>query len=158
MDRTKLDEQIRAGIIDLVNVKASSMLAEVVSVASPICVVKVAEDVNIYRVRLRSVTGATTGELLKPTVGSNVMISRIGKSNEWYVIKYSAVDDITLNINGKWGVKNATEDLKSIMNDLLAAIQALTVTTPAGPSGPPINIADFIAIDVRINLLLNDGT
>lgn len=36
--------------------------------------------------------------------------------------------------------------LKKTLDDLLTAIQALTVTTGVGPSGPPINIADFIKV------------
>ena len=36
--------------------------------------------------------------------------------------------------------------LKKTLDDLLAAIQKLTVTTSLGPSGPPINVADFIKV------------
>ena len=36
--------------------------------------------------------------------------------------------------------------LKKTLDDLLAAIQKLTVTTSLGPSGPPINMADFIKV------------
>lgn len=36
--------------------------------------------------------------------------------------------------------------LKKTLNDLLTAIQKLTVTTGVGPSGPPINIADFVKV------------
>lgn len=37
--------------------------------------------------------------------------------------------------------------LKKTLEDLLTAIKALTVTTGVGPSGPPINIADFVKIE-----------
>lgn len=36
--------------------------------------------------------------------------------------------------------------LKKTLDDLLKAIQNLTVTTGVGPSGPPVNIADFIKV------------
>lgn len=36
--------------------------------------------------------------------------------------------------------------LKKTLDDLLKAIRNLTVTTGVGPSGPPVNIADFIKI------------
>lgn len=36
--------------------------------------------------------------------------------------------------------------LKKTLNDLLTAIQKLTVTTSVGPSGPPINVADFVKV------------
>ncbi|MEO1053909.1 MAG: hypothetical protein AAFX87_24950 [Bacteroidota bacterium] len=47
-------------------------------------------------------------------------------------------------------IKKDDEDLKSIITDLITAIKALTVSTGVGPSGPPINIADFAAIEARI--------
>lgn len=37
--------------------------------------------------------------------------------------------------------------LKKTLEDLLTAIKALTVTTGVGPSGTPINVADFIKIE-----------
>lgn len=36
--------------------------------------------------------------------------------------------------------------LKKTLDNLLTAIQKLTVTTGVGPSGPPINIADFVTV------------
>lgn len=36
--------------------------------------------------------------------------------------------------------------LKKTLDDLLTTMQKLTVTTGVGPSGPPINIADFIKV------------
>lgn len=47
-------------------------------------------------------------------------------------------------------LKKGTETLKKIMSDLLDAIIAETHATGTGPSGPPINIADFTAIKTRI--------
>ena len=41
--------------------------------------------------------------------------------------------------------------LKKTLNDLLAAIQKLTVTTSLGPSGPPINMADFIKVQKELS-------
>ena len=39
---------------------------------------------------------------------------------------------------GKAGLKNDTTDVKTILKDLLSAIQNLTVSTPMGPSGTPL--------------------
>jgi hypothetical protein len=41
-------------------------------------------------------------------------------------------------------LENGSSGLKKTLGDILTAIQALTVPTGTGPSGPPINIADFI--------------
>lgn len=47
-------------------------------------------------------------------------------------------------------IKRGGEDLKTLLDDLLTAMQAETHTTSTGPSGPPINIADYVAIKNRI--------
>lgn len=41
--------------------------------------------------------------------------------------------------------------LKKTLDDLLTAIQKMTVTTGVGPSGPPINIADFVKVQQDLN-------
>jgi hypothetical protein len=44
--------------------------------------------------------------------------------------------------------------LKKTLNDLLTAIQALTVPTGVGPSGPPINITDFAKVQQELTQYL----
>ncbi|KAA6327236.1 hypothetical protein EZS27_023761 [termite gut metagenome] len=43
-------------------------------------------------------------------------------------------------------LKKGGSGLKNTLNDLLTAIQKLTVPTGVGPSGPPINLADFTKV------------
>jgi hypothetical protein len=50
------------------------------------------------------------------------------------------------------------ETLKGLLEDLLDAIMALTVTTNAGPSGPPINLADFVTIRGQLSTILSQIT
>lgn len=53
-------------------------------------------------------------------------------------------DQATVKITtGGLTLKKGGSGLKKTLDDLLTAIQQLTVTTGVGPSGPPINIADF---------------
>lgn len=47
-------------------------------------------------------------------------------------------------------IKRGGESLLTIMDDLLAAVQAETHSTSTGPSGPPINIAEYVAIQARL--------
>lgn len=47
-------------------------------------------------------------------------------------------------------IKRSSESLKKIISDLIDKILLLTVTTPNGPSGTPINAADFTAIKQRL--------
>lgn len=53
-------------------------------------------------------------------------------------------------------IKNQSDSLGSIMQDLLTAILQLTVTTPSGPSTLPlINSPSFIDIQTRLSTLLS---
>lgn len=52
---------------------------------------------------------------------------------------YQRVGDVSFQIEGdKASLKNSSSDLKTILNDILNAIQNLTVSTPMGPSGTPL--------------------
>ncbi|MFI3322084.1 MAG: hypothetical protein R3Y50_06120 [Rikenellaceae bacterium] len=78
-------------------------------------------------------------ELLKgENITINLDVDRLEFLNSSSIIKISA-DGLTLN-RGDFGLKKTLEDL-------LTAIKALTVTTGTGPSGTPINVADFIKIE-----------
>lgn len=46
--------------------------------------------------------------------------------------------------------------LKKTLDDLITAIRELTVTTGVGPSGPPINMADFVKIQQDLNNYLEE--
>ena len=45
------------------------------------------------------------------------------------------------------------ETLAGIMKDILTAVQKLTVITPVGASSPPVNLADFAAIQAKIDTI-----
>lgn len=53
-------------------------------------------------------------------------------------------------------LKNGGDSLNDILQDLITAIENLTVlcATPGNPSGPPVNIADFVTIGTRLGDLL----
>lgn len=52
---------------------------------------------------------------------------------------YQQVGEMTFQISdNKASLKNASNDLKTLLNDILSAIQNLTVSTPMGPSGTPL--------------------
>ena len=53
-------------------------------------------------------------------------------------------------------IKNGSENLAQVLLDLLQAIQQLTVTNSAGPTGVPNNVAAFAALQPRIENLLNN--
>lgn len=61
-------------------------------------------------------------------------------------------DQVTLKAStGGLTLTKGSSGLKKTLDDLLSAIQKLTVTTGVGPSGPPINIADFIKVQQELS-------
>jgi len=62
------------------------------------------------------------------------------------------------NKDGKFVVKNDTEDLKTIMNDLIAEVKAIITTgSPTSQTVSPGSQALLDAVDTRINSLLGDS-
>lgn len=55
--------------------------------------------------------------------------------------------------NGMIAIGNPTAELLDLFNQTLTAIESLTVPTIVGPSGPPINIAAFTAIQTQLALI-----
>lgn len=131
-------------------------------------------------VRLHAVSdGRLKGFCFIPKVGSGVMVGRIGGSNELYVAMSSEVDRMFLTIAEKQSVEITDKlleiktdksnlkitpagftlirdgaGLKKTLADLCDAINRLTVTTSSGPSGLPINAAEFSAIKQELNKYL----
>ena len=103
---------------------------------------------QLFDVQLRAVEdGTATGLILWPKQKSVVLVGLIGNDlNTAYLVACSEVEQFTLS--------NGTESLATALQDLIAAIKALTVTTPAGVSGPPINLPAFEALAQRFTVLL----
>lgn len=108
------------------------------------CTVESLEDSEIvyYEVRISADLTNTNNFRLIPKLNSIVVVSQIGTSN-YYISMFSAIE--------KFNFIAENESLKELIADLISAIKAITVTTGTGPSGVPINIADFIAIETRLD-------
>jgi phage baseplate assembly protein gpV len=46
-------------------------------------------------------------------------------------------------------IRNGAEDIASLITELLTAIKSITVSTGTGPSGTPINAAEFAALETK---------
>lgn len=104
---------------------------------------------QMFDVRLRAVDDDTaTGLIQWPTVGSVVLIGLIGNDvNTAFMVAASEVETFTIS--------TAQESLHTFLQDLLTALQQLTVPTPAGVSGVPINLTAFTDLATRLPLLLS---
>jgi len=128
------------------------------------CSVVAADDTEFFDVRLQAVTGLTAGMFYKPAVGSVVLVERIGTSNEFAIILFSELESIEANVGGNlvthdatgWELKKGSDTLGKVLGDLLDAVQAITcnVTAIGGPTGVPINAAQFAAIKARMEVFV----
>lgn len=179
--RKKIFEKLGTDVADIV----FQAIVRAVDESDFTCEVRRDDAVDYFDVRLRGlVNGKLKGFAFIPTIGSTVLVCRIGKSNELFVCKFTEIDkavftsadtSLTLDMDkiealkgdklsilangesmtitaGQATIKTTTggltltkgaSGLKKTLDDLLSAIQKLTVTTGVGPSGPPINLADF---------------
>jgi hypothetical protein len=125
------------------------------------------EQVLLYAVE----KAALKGFCLIPTVKSTVVVARVAGGSHLYVELFSEVSKVLLTVAdkvaasvdekgclatvGKSTLKMTEQGftlsrdgagLKKTLEALLEALTKLTVTTGVGPSGVPINAADFVKI------------
>lgn len=153
------DKTILSGTISAVNESDRTCTVKVENVEY--------EDVRLYGI----VKGDLKGFCFIPKIGSQVLMARIGGSNELFVAMFTEVDKVLLTIGDKMKLTVEAENyciqaertiiratpagmtfvrggsgLKKTLENLIDAITKLTVTTGVGPSGTPINAADFIKV------------
>jgi hypothetical protein len=109
---------------------------------------------------------------IKPAAGSVCLIGVLeGKEALTFLINAECVERMEITVKnetkitlgkveieaspaGLLSVKNGKYSLRTAFDDLLTAINALTVTTGTGPSGTPINFAQFDAVKSNLNNFL----
>lgn len=98
---------------------------------------------ELLDVQLRAVDdGSAAGFVLWPVVNSPVLVGLVDNDpNNCFVVMVSQVETFTLS--------TATDSAGQWLGDLCTALGQLTVTTPGGPSGPPINLAAFQTLAQR---------
>jgi hypothetical protein len=135
-------------------------------------------DTELQGVRLNTIESNLMGVVLYPAVNSIVWVTEVGEAGSYGIVRCSEVTKIELKLGdvtgtvengkvyckqgageltmqeGKLQFKNGSGDLKTGVDNLLDHLAALTVPTAVGPSGPPINVADFIADKTYVNQIL----
>lgn len=154
------DSAATTNISELVKKLSDDPTIEIYSIACTVDSVDSAErtcdvtpnngDAQIFGVRLQSVVDEDSiepkGFIIFPVVGSEILVTFIN-SQTGYVGSYSEVD--------LYIIESKNESLKAILSDLIDAINNIQVTTPQGPSTPPLlNKAEFDAIKLRLDKLL----
>jgi len=182
---TKNSSKIRAAIEAMarqpVEITSGTVLAGSLDEEAGTVTVQPTDDgMPIADVKITSVAGANYGMLLYPDDDSDVVIATVDGPGEWVVLTPGKLKKAALTIgsvsftmdseqvnfvnsntilnmtDSLFKMKTASESLFSLLNDLISYIMQLTVPTPAGNSGVPINVADFNSLISRLNNLLTN--
>ena len=94
------------------------------------------------------------GIRIVPEADSIVIAGYCENGNIPYISLYSKVKEIDLVVTDKILIANSTNNLGAILTELCTALETLTVTTPMGPSGTPINVAQISAVKNKLQNLL----
>jgi len=154
---TATREKIRTGLRDLIGYgKYEIFTGDVTKVNKAKCTidVEINKDVTVYDVTLKVVTTDDKGIVVFPKKGSTVVIGKRDGGEDCCLLQASEIDTVVIK-GGKLKVENNGQDLKTILNALIDAINQITVNTQVGPSIPPIiNAPAFTAIKQQLNQIL----
>ncbi len=125
------------------------------------CTLTREEAPELHGVRLNGIDDELESyATIVPKEGSEVLVGIVeGQKTEGVVLRCSEVEkviwkcgDTALTFSaGGYKMERSSESLKALLSDILDAINQLTVTTSAGPSGTPINAPAFSQIKQRLN-------
>ena len=149
MRKGKQNISIREAIQQIANATNESkysFLGSVVEVNGTLCDVEPFDGgATVFDVRINTDPESTF--LITPKVGSFVMVTMWDKYNGF--ISQVAKPE-------KYLLSNDTENLRTILEDLIQAIQNITVSSSpsGGPTSTPVNSAEFATIATRLKSLL----
>jgi hypothetical protein len=129
-----------------------SVICKVLSVQGDIVEVEPLDGTASFSARLQA--DEVAGLKLTPADNSIVIVAFSNKNNVPYVALFSRIKKAEMIVQEKIKIANQTASLGSLLQNLISAIEDLTVPTPAGPSGVPVNILQFTAIKTQLQNLL----
>lgn len=139
-----IDQLIREGLQRMVaGVSTQVRVAKVTSVdkGKVVCEAQLVDtEAEVFNIRLRATDDeADEGLILFPKMGSYILICQIANGGGWLMLMGSEYEALSIKRNGK--------ELGQTLLDLLDALKKLTVTTPAGESKVPTNLASFVQVE-----------
>src|SRR5665213_3363922 len=158
-------EQIRYSLQELASRfgPMNTMLAQVVSVDEDALTCElVADEIEVYDVRLSPVLTGNESVVLFPKVNSWVLCARIEHDEDWMIISAEQIDKYRITAGSqvfemdgeKFMVKNSGDDLKTLLDDLFTAILAMSFTTNVGVTINLVNAIQFQNLQTRADALL----
>lgn len=116
--------------------------------------------------RLKSVVKGGNQFVLVPKAGSVVLVGRISNEDEYYCVAVDEISEVNvlidgcvMRVDGKFLFKNASEDLLTLMKELVNAMINERHMTNTGPtiSLTPDSVTAYNAIKTRFENLLNSN-
>ena len=92
-------------------------------------------------VRKRAAVGSDKGIIITPAVGSSVIVSRIGESDELFVEMFSELESINITVG--------SENLYKVLSDFIKEVQKIIVVQGTSP-----NVPELEQINQRLNKIL----
>lgn len=171
----QLVELIRKVMRKNMPVMASTGIACNIDENGRTCDIRIDDDIMLFNCRLNAIADSyESNVLIIPKDGSMVAYVIIeNQDTNVMVVGYSEIDKVVVKTSGgtsvsveenairidggdggKISVFNKSQNLHSILSDLIDEITKLTVTTSVGPSGTPVNIAQFTIIKNKLSQLM----
>ena len=96
----------------------------------------VASGMRVLRARLQALVGEVqTHFFVQPAVGSYVLVAQMAE--EWIILLTSDIETLLVSASAPVTVIVGEESLGTLLSELIEAVKALQVPTPAGLSGTP---------------------
>lgn len=123
--RKKLDA-LQKGIVQ-------HLPAKVVAVQEETCTVEY-EGIEVYDVLLRaSADGTESKYLIKPVVGSSVMMARVLHGKMFYVDMFSEIEEVEIIANTGISIKTKQASMLDLLNKLVDEVKSAKIDTAQGP-------------------------
>ena len=111
--------------------------------------------------RLQASLSLSEGVYVKPVINSYVQLTYINNITG-VITAFSEIESIEiitsegcdLSISSKFKIENKTTSLLTAIEKLITACTNITVPTPSGTSGMPINVAEFQLAEQEFNKIL----
>ena len=170
----QLIELIRKVMIKNMPVMSSTGIVSNIDEDRRVCDIKVSDDITLFECRLNAIIDSyDSNVLIVPKDGSQVAYTLVeNQDTNAIVIGYTEIDKVIVKIGslsvgieaesvkidggdtGKISILNKSQNLSKLLSELIDEINKLTVPTSAGPSGTPVNAAQFTLIKDKLSQLM----
>lgn len=170
----QLVELIRKVMIKNMPVMSSTGIVSNIDEDKRVCDIKVSDEITLFECRLNAIIDSyDSNVLIVPKDGSQVAYTLVeNQDTNAIVIGYTEIDKVIVKIGslsvgieaesvkidggdtGKISILNKSQNLSKLLSELIDEINKLTVPTSAGPSGTPVNAAQFTLIKDKLSQLM----